>query len=51
MDKITNVFGSNHKTKRILSQLTQFLLYKPDMPHLKIHLDDYEALIKTFPPQ
>lgn len=49
MEKITNVFGTNQKTKKILLNLTNILFNKPDMPHLKIHRDDYEALIKTFP--
>ena len=49
VDKITNVFASNQKSKKILLNLTNILFNKPDLPHLKIHLDDYEALIKTFP--
>lgn len=48
MEKITTVFGTNQRTKRIITQLTQVLLYKPDMSNLKISNEDYEVLVKTF---
>ncbi len=51
MEKITNVFGTNQKTKKIISQLLTYALWQRNVSHFKINNTDFEALIKTYDPK
>lgn len=50
MEKITNIFATNQISKKILTELTQVLLYQPNMHQLTISKENYDALIRTLPP-